>query len=267
VEPQADPGREAKSLKIEQVRDLQRALSLKAHEGTRKVAIVDDAEFLTEQAGNALLKVIEEPPPFTHFILVASSLNAMLPTLVSRCQIVPFAPLAEEQVARLVRDTAGLDPQEARLRAVLSRGRVGWALDMDMALREKFFSLAFLLLTPPPAGRVPAPGNAEFQSLLQNFGKERQTFEEFLRFFLLLNRDLMVLQSGASEEQVVNRDKIPEMKRINLQTPPAALGRIAAMVSEALGQLRANASPQFALEALAARISLGRASVKESHHV
>ncbi|MBI3014166.1 MAG: hypothetical protein HYY65_03660 [Candidatus Tectomicrobia bacterium] len=210
VEPQTDPGRDAKSLKIEQVRDLQRALSLKAHEGTRKVAILDDAEFLTEQAGNALLKVIEEPPPW----------------------------------------------------AVLSRGRVGWALDMDMALREKFLSLAFLLLTPGPA-----PGNAGLQSLLQNFGKERRTFEEFLRLFLLLSRDLMVLQSGAREEQVVNRDKIPEMKQINLQTPPAALGRIATMVSETLGQLRANASPQLALEALAARISLARAGVKESHHV
>lgn len=262
VEPQTDPGRDAKSLKIEQVRDLQRALSLKAHEGTRKVAIVDDAEFLTEQAGNALLKVIEEPPPSTHFILVASSLNAMLPTLVSRCQIVPFAPLAEEQVARLVGETEGLDPHEASLRAILSRGRVGWALDMDMALREKFLSLAFLLLTPGPA-----PGNAGLQSLLQNFGKERRTFEEFLRLFLLLSRDLMVLQSGAREEQVVNRDKIPEMKQINLQTPPAALGRIATMVSETLGQLRANASPQLALEALAARISLARAGVKESHHV
>ncbi|HLC27629.1 MAG TPA: DNA polymerase III subunit delta' [bacterium] len=262
VEPQADPGKEAKSLKIEQVRDLQRAISLKAHEGGCKIAIIDDAELLTEQAGNALLKVIEEPPSSTYFILIAGSLNSLLPTLVSRCQIVPFIALSEGQVAQLVRQTRGLEPQEADLRAALSRGQVGRALDMDMELREELLSLAFLLLAPSPG-----PWVAGLQSQLQNLGRERQTFEEFLRLFLLLSRDLMALKSGAAEAQVVNRDKIPEMRRINLQLSPAVLGRIAAMISETLGQLRANAYPQLALEALAVRIALGRACVKESYHV
>ena len=133
---------------------------------------------------------------------------------------------------------------------------------MDMELREELLSLAFLLLAPSPG-----PWVAGLQSQLQNLGRERQTFEEFLRLFLLLSRDLMALKSGAAEAQVVNRDKIPEMRRINLQLSPAVLGRIAAMISETLGQLRANAYPQLALEALAVRIALGRACVKESYHV
>lgn len=263
LEPQVNTGRStARSIKIEHIREMQRAVSLKAHEGNRKIVLIDDAEFLTEQAGNALLKILEEPPDDTVFLLVSSSLNALLPTIVSRCQIVPFSPLPEDQVARIVAETQDLEADAARLLAALSRGRVGQALELSAAPREEYLALAFSLLT-----RRPEEGFAQAHSRLQNLGKERRDLEAFLEFFLLLSRDLLVLKSGAGEEFVVNRDQVAEMNRARSRLSPAALGRIAAMIAEALGQLRGNANPELTLDALAVRISRARSGVKDFHHV
>lgn len=263
LEPQSTAGKtSARSIKIEHIRDVQRAVSLKAHEGSRKIVLIDEAEFLTEQAGNALLKILEEPPPGTVFLLVSSSLNALLPTIVSRCQLVPFAPLPQEQVARIVAEVKGVDPAAASLLAALSRGRVGQALEMGESPREEYFALALSLLT-----RGPEEGLSPVRAHLQNLGKERHILESFLEFFLLLSRDLLVLKSGGGKHFVVNQDRILDLERLHPQLSPAALGRVAAMVSEALGQWRANANADLALDALAIQISRTVSSIKDYHHV
>jgi DNA polymerase-3 subunit delta' len=108
----------SKDIVVDQVRDVvDRRLALKRFEGRRRFVIVDPADAMNPQAQNALLKTLEEPPPDTTLVLVASSPDSLLPTIRSRCLRVPFAPLpaapmAEEERAAVVA-AAGLDRGDA----------------------------------------------------------------------------------------------------------------------------------------------------------
>lgn len=77
-------------------------LSLKPFRGRWKIAVIDDADFLAAEGANALLKTLEEPPPQALLILVGTSADKQLPTIRSRCQIIRFAPLADDEMHRLL---------------------------------------------------------------------------------------------------------------------------------------------------------------------
>lgn len=84
------------SFKIEQVRALQKSINYKHYEGAYKVLILTGADTMTVEAANSLLKVLEEPPTKTIFILIAENGNNILPTIQSRCQIIKFGGQKEE---------------------------------------------------------------------------------------------------------------------------------------------------------------------------
>jgi DNA polymerase-3 subunit delta' len=119
---------EGHELPIEVMRELCRGFGLKSSRGRGKVAVLDDADDLNDASANCFLKTLEEPPPRSVFILIGSSPERQLPTIVSRCQVVRFAPLAQEVVAELLRQhelpEASLIPRLARL----SGGSPGQAL-------------------------------------------------------------------------------------------------------------------------------------------
>jgi DNA polymerase-3 subunit delta' len=116
------------SLKIEQVRDLQRQLALTPVEARWRVAILRRFEEATTSAGNALLKTLEEPPPYVVLAVLASDADRLLPTIVSRCQQVPLRPLAVPLVQRALVERWNAEPEQAELLAHLSSGRLGWAV-------------------------------------------------------------------------------------------------------------------------------------------
>src|SRR5207244_12270207 len=82
------------------------SIALKPYSGRRKVAIIDDADYLNKEGANCLLKTLEEPPQNTVLILIGTSEQRQLPTIRSRCQIVRFQPLAESDVAELLIEMA-----------------------------------------------------------------------------------------------------------------------------------------------------------------
>ncbi len=98
------------------------------------MAIVDDADDLNEEASNAFLKTLEEPPPGAVLILIGTSAEIQLETIVSRCQVVRFQPLPEpEIVALLLEQGITSDPAEAASMAALSEGSVSRALGLTDA--------------------------------------------------------------------------------------------------------------------------------------
>ena len=114
---------------IDQVRDeIQAPIGFKALEGRHKVFVVAEAERMTEEAENALLKTLEEPPPHSLLLLLASRREPMVGTVISRCQVVRFRPLATEHVERILVERHAMDPAEARVLARLCEGSPGRAL-------------------------------------------------------------------------------------------------------------------------------------------
>ncbi|MFH0799317.1 MAG: DNA polymerase III subunit delta' [Pseudomonadota bacterium] len=141
VEPEAiqpgwepPPGKDKKpseEIKIEQVRDLQSQLQFHPLEARAKLAVVDEADRMTEATANSLLKIIEEPPQATHFVLISAAPHALLPTIRSRCRRVEFGPLAEEDVALILSEGGRASLPQAMMIARLSGGSVGGALAID----------------------------------------------------------------------------------------------------------------------------------------
>jgi DNA polymerase-3 subunit delta' len=112
---------------IDVMRELCRGFALKPARGRGKVAILDDADDLNEEAANCFLKTLEEPPPRSVFILIGTQVERQLPTVLSRCQVVRFAPLPEPQVTELLRRQGVPEPLLARL-AKFGAGSPGQAL-------------------------------------------------------------------------------------------------------------------------------------------
>jgi DNA polymerase-3 subunit delta' len=139
IRPESRP-----SITIEQVRQVNHALSLSPYyaEGVRLV-MIDDAHALTAEAQNALLKLIEEPPPRTMFVLVAEHLEALLPTVLSRLAPVYFAPVPTPAIADFLTATHEVAPDQARAAAELAAGAPGLAIQLvqDPAIAETFAQL------------------------------------------------------------------------------------------------------------------------------
>jgi DNA polymerase-3 subunit delta' len=116
------------SLKIEQVRELAHRVTLTPVEGRRQVAILNRFEEATASAANALLKTLEEPPPYVVLVVLACEADILLPTIVSRCQHIPLRPLPIRMVERALVERWEATSEKAELLAHLSSGRLGWAV-------------------------------------------------------------------------------------------------------------------------------------------
>jgi DNA polymerase-3 subunit delta' len=131
---------ETQFLRIGEIRALQEELALKAFSDRPRAAILSPADRMTPQAANALLKTLEEPPPGTHLILIAHRVAGMLPTIVSRCQRVPFLPLPTDTVVKILSSHPdagpGVPAPLLRLAASVSGGSPGRALSLLPELAE-----------------------------------------------------------------------------------------------------------------------------------
>lgn len=119
---------EKQSIKIDAVRPVIQRTGFKPFDGRRRVVVIDDADALTVEAQQSLLKSLEEPPPATVFVLVTARPDALLATIRSRCPRLRFGPLSADTVARALVERFGSAPDDASAAAGVSGGSLGRAL-------------------------------------------------------------------------------------------------------------------------------------------
>ncbi len=128
---------EGNQILIDQMRELEGELNIKAKESARKVVIIDEAETMNQDAANAFLKTLEEPPPETYLVLVVESRETLLATVASRCHEVRFSALGKTDIEEFLVEREGVQGSEAERIARLSGGIFGrallWARDPDLA--------------------------------------------------------------------------------------------------------------------------------------
>ena len=128
-------------ISIDQIRELERYASLKPFEGKCRVFIIDNAELMSSEAANCLLKTLEEPPPFVYIILLSVNEKALLSTILSRCQKLELRPVAVSAVKNALIEHRGMKPDDAHVLAKLSSGCMGWAVrasvDEDVLAHRK----------------------------------------------------------------------------------------------------------------------------------
>lgn len=124
-----------KTLRVETIRHLRRDMEMRSLMGFWKIAVIEDAHTLEPEAANALLKILEEPPEKTLWILLTAQRERMLKTVVSRCFSVPFAPLSPATVSELLM-AKGIDAARASKLCRICEGSVSRALSLDENLDE-----------------------------------------------------------------------------------------------------------------------------------
>ena len=163
-------------------------ISLKPFMGRRKVAIVDDADYLNQEGANSLLKTLEEPPPQSLLILLATSEQRQLPTIRSRCQVVRFQPLSQDQISQiLVEKDLVADREQAVQVATLAQGSMARAMQLIdeeiLQFRNEFLAdlaagkllpheLAKIVATFVDAAGKEAPSRRARMKLLMDFASQ-----------------------------------------------------------------------------------------------
>jgi DNA polymerase-3 subunit delta' len=236
--PPRDNPRGTQALRIADVRELEHWAALAPHEGPRKVFVVDEADRLTPDAAQALLKTLEEPPPRTLIVLVVANAKTLPPTVLSRCHLVRFRPLPEPEAAAVL-TARGADPETARLLARLTRGQIGRALDIDLdAVRERRAAALDLLQVARPAlvGR------------LDDGPPDRAGVATMLETYWLWYRDALCLAAGGDARLLVNADRGEELRALAARTGLAGLADALGTVKAAWLALETNVSPRLCLE-------------------
>ncbi|MDP3723450.1 MAG: DNA polymerase III subunit delta' [Candidatus Omnitrophota bacterium] len=125
-----EPTGASEQIRMDDIRSLMGRIALRPFSARAQVAILADAQRLTEEAANSLLKVLEEPSARSYFFLTTSRLSDCLPTIVSRCQLIRCQPLPRESVRRILVETQGCDPRLAEVIARLAAGSASAAVDL-----------------------------------------------------------------------------------------------------------------------------------------
>lgn len=189
---------EGGTLKVDQVRQLQHSLALAPYETKHRIAILLRFEEAHPSAANALLKTLEEPPGKAILLLTASDTESLLPTIVSRCEVLRLRPLPIEHVATGLQERWQVPPEQAHLLAHISGGRPGHALNLFQQPErlEQRASWLEMLYEALPASRTQRFALAE--EMIKNKERSKENLRQMLIAWLPLWRDVMLNIAGST---------------------------------------------------------------------
>jgi len=238
-----------KDILIDQVRALQHTLALASYAASYRIALLLDFQRATTQAANALLKTLEEPPERVILLLTADTLESLLPTIVSRCEVIRLRPSSLESAQTFLQSERGLTAEKADLIAHLSGGRIGAALQMaeDPSELERRREHMVTFLSLLSAKRV------ERFKLAAKIGRPydtaRQKAGEVLPIWLSFWRDVFIRALGAALP-LVNVDLEAQVALTARQLSAESARALVIAHEKAFQQMDAYANVQLLVETL-----------------
>ncbi len=231
-------------LKIDQIRSLQHDLALSPYEGRYRVCLLIDLHLATDEAENALLKTLEEPASRVVLVLTATDASLLLPTVVSRCQVLALRGVPEQRIVQALTERWHVQPDRAQLLARLAGGRIGWAITAaqdENALAYRGQALDDLL-------QAVIGGRLARLKLAESLGSlERDELIELSSLWQTWWRDVLYANQGC-DELVVNLDRTSALRSLAGQLRPAQLTAACNSVDRLREQLGHNVTARLALE-------------------
>jgi DNA polymerase-3 subunit delta' len=228
------------SIKIDELRAIRKEVYEPPYDADVRVILIDDADLMTREAANALLKTLEEPPPSNLFILVTSREQDILTTIRSRCMRIGFGPLSTGAVALYLQEHLNLEADRAQLFAALSSGSIAsalfWLDEKNLLLRRRIAETV-----------VSKKGSLTNASLIAERIAKEGTEPQYLSFLLSFFRDKWWLDHTGDLSGLTNRD-------LQQVIEESAVGRHAwvdasiAMILETMKTLRYALNRWLALE-------------------
>ncbi|MEN9569074.1 MAG: hypothetical protein RL172_305 [Bacteroidota bacterium] len=238
------------NITAEECNEINRKISLKSFESEYKVLVIWMPEYLSKN-GNKLLKLIEEPPPNTLFVLVAENEEQILPTILSRTQLVKIPRLTDADIENALQQNAGANPQKARQVAALSEGNYREALqllqheddDWQAVLREWLNLIV----------KKNLPGQVKWVDEISKQGREKQ--KQFLKYFNHLLET--AIRVGLMGDAIINETASSELDFANRLNKLCGIAQQQAIIQEldnASYYIERNANSKMLFQALSIKL-------------
>lgn len=237
-----------RTILVDAIRDLEKHANFRPFEAQTRFFIIDDADKMNNEASNALLKTLEEPPATSHIFLITSRPDSLLPTIRSRCQVLRFAPVADQEIEKFLINDRAFTHDEARLAAKLSRGSIGRAVsisvDMFRDRRQKMLGVV--------SNAIESTDRAALLKIAEemNDAKNKDSFEENLDVLQSLIHDVWSLSVGGGPERVVNADLADMLEGLANNRNKADLPRWLVEIDTIRENLAVNINRKLAVDGL-----------------
>lgn len=236
------------SIKIEQIRNLKRESSYKLYEGRKKVWIIEKADKFGVAAANSILKILEEPPPQVVLILISQTKEGLLPTILSRCEVIRFFPLPLPEIEKIIAQQLPQSSDRIYILAKLARGSAGEALYLakeknTLKIREELLNALRKNMNLEEIFKLAAQWANHKEKELQRI------FDVILFWF----RDILILKQGG-EKWLINYDKVKELAREKDKYSAQDIKKIMETIEKARYYLKSNVSQKLVLESLWLRL-------------
>jgi DNA polymerase-3 subunit delta' len=246
--PPPEDGVQHKDIGVDQVREIEQAAALAPFEGRTRVAIIDPADAMSDGAQNAFLKTLEEPPPNAAFVLIATRVDALLPTVRSRCRTVDFGLVAAGEIEAALRERS-VDEEQARLLSRLAEGRPERALALAadpkrLDKRRELLAEASALAGMPMADLMDLT-----ERMARQFRERREAVFDRLSAWLSWWRDVLLVQSGAGAG-VANVDLLEGVRHDADRYERADVISFVQALGKCRERLEANVQARIALDAM-----------------
>lgn len=235
------------TIKIDQIRELQQALSLTAAEAHRKVAMLRDFDTANTNAANAFLKTLEEPPRNVILLLTAVEADSLPQTIVSRCRSIGLRPVKAKLIAEALQDRWEMDAENAKFLAQLSDGRPGWAIraaheQSILQFREEQLARLYEILRLSRTDRF---------ALALELSTEPAQLPFLLQTWLTWWRDLaLIAHGGISETSITNMDHYDSLNVVVDDWQPREIVHSLRTTEDSIWQLEHNANARLVMENL-----------------
>jgi DNA polymerase-3 subunit delta' len=235
---------EGGTLKVDQIREARRSLTLKPYQANFRVALFLRFQEANDNAANALLKTLEEAPSYAVLILTADNPEQLLPTIVSRCEVLRLRPLKIENVQSAL-ENRGIETSQARLIAHISGGRFGYALRLieNEALLERREERLNDLQSLISASRV------EKFAYADKLARDKESMRQAVLVWLSYWRDVM-LRSAQAETPLVNVDRNVEIEDLARRLDLSVARRAVSNFEDVLEKMERNVNSRLLAEVL-----------------
>lgn len=236
------------SIKIAQIRKLQSDILVKPYK-SYKIYVIDEAQKMTVEAQNALLKTLEEPPKYAIIILITDNKESLLDTIKSRCEIIKFTPIPMQEVASYL-TMNGIDSKRASLLANFSRGSMKKAIELSESeefnlMREEVQKYVERFLN----------GNLiEIMDIQSSIEKYKDQITNVLDLLINYFRDIMMVKENVDNSMIINLDRLIFVKNMSNKTTYSQLSKIIDIIEETKNKLRSNCNFNISIQVMTLNI-------------
>ena len=236
------------SIKIAQIRKLQSDILVKPYK-SYKIYVIDEAQKMTVEAQNALLKTLEEPPKYAIIILITDNKESLLDTIKSKCEIIKFTPIPMQEVASYL-TMNGIDSKRASLLANFSRGSMKKAIELSESeefhlMREEVQKYVETFLN----------GNLiEIMDIQSSIEKYKDQITNVLDLLINYFRDIMMVKENVDNSMIINLDRLIFVKNMSNKTTYSQLSKIIDIIEETKNKLRSNCNFNISIQVMTLNI-------------